>query len=974
MRLPQGSTLARPPLPLVVACTFDPFGFQAPLRLWFDRFVGLPTTLHWMGYGTAVEMLCDVGSAWNANGAGVNVLVLRLADLTPTRDPPPDLARRTLASLAHALAASSAARRGKTVVLLPPPDDGAPELTLRAELAARLCAVDGVQLVDGAPLLAALPGRFYCRFLDVVAHAPYSPAAMSALAAAAARQVARALGVTRKVVCLDCDGTLWRGAVGELGVGGVQIDECFVRAQRFFVRLQQRGLLLCLCTRNDEADVRAVLEQRQDELALRLEHVVAIKANWQAKSTNIVALADSLCLDLSTFIFVDDSPVECAEVAAACGASGLTVVQLPREPEHYAAFLEEHWAFDLPPLSSSKQTDEDSKRTVLYRELAERKKYAQEYVSNVSSQSLSASSMDAFVASLNLRTNFAPLSAHTIERAAQLTERTNQHNACKWPLTPARLELCAQRCACTTVEASDRFGHHGLVGLIAVENDLVEVAAGWEAKWDAASGESLPMQSCGGTAEGWEAGDESGRRGECGGSALALHVRGWLLSCRSLHIGIEFMMLRHLASVAKARGADWLAVHWRRSERNEPAAAFFFSLPGVRFEPCDESLVGLRPLDSASEACVEPNAAGSAPKGSPPLERQATPPEAEARTPRSAEQALAAAEAAVVHAIEHGVAPPLRDLPTSAELESIDRPTRRKLCHKLEALASKAREGAFARPRARQQLKLHIRGRIGLELCVHSLRGGCSMAECPFVHPRRSEGRAAAVRVALSLRGGWVAAQMNAAPVEPSRSPLPSGGAAPAAAAPAVQKTYGVVSQYKQRERPEAGVIFVPVHSAESAQVGFSHHAGAEKPSTTATHAAQEASAAASSQRVGFVTKSGSVTLHHETYRDIALALACHASEVHQWVASECERLKCLPESFREVWERVAAGDELLAAADDEDPPYEVSAMSAGLGEVSGEKELHARLRRQIRHSMHLMMQQANPGTYYAEIEHMAPT
>ena len=72
------------------------------------------------------------------------------------------------------------------------------------------------------------------------------------------------------------------------------------------------------------------------------------------------------------------------------------------------------------------------------------------------SQSLAASSMDAFVASLNLRTVFAPLHDDTLQRAAQLTDRTNQHNAYKWPLPAARLQLCATRCDCTTVEVCAR--------------------------------------------------------------------------------------------------------------------------------------------------------------------------------------------------------------------------------------------------------------------------------------------------------------------------------------------------------------------------------------------------------------------------------------------------------------------------------------------------------------------------------------
>ena len=104
--------------------------------------------------------------------------------------------------------------------------------------------------------------------------------------------------------------------------------------------------------------------------------------------------------------------------------------------------------------------------------------------------------------------------------------------------------------------------------------------------------------------------------------------------------------------------------------------------------------------------------------------------------------------------------------------------------------------------------------------------------------------------------------------------------------------------------------------------------------------------------------------------------MACHSGELHAWVAAECERTQRLPEAFKEVWARLEAGDELLAAAGGDENERVEQGPASEFAErgAMGENELHARLRRQIRHSMHVMMQQANPGSYYAEIEHMTPT
>ena len=113
---------------------------------------------------------------------------------------------------------------------------------------------------------------------------------------------------------------------------------------------------------------------------------------------------------------------------------------------------------------------------------------------------------------------------------------------------------------CLTAEAHDRFGQHGLVGLI--------VAEPHPAALDAAGATLL------------------GEGGESiAGAPAVLHVRCWLLSCRSLHLGIEHRMLRHLATIAHDASATHLGIHWIKGSRNEAAATFFASLPGVVFAP-----------------------------------------------------------------------------------------------------------------------------------------------------------------------------------------------------------------------------------------------------------------------------------------------------------------------------------------------------------------------------------------------------
>eukprot|EP00315_Gephyrocapsa_oceanica_P054617 CAMPEP_0185491398 /NCGR_PEP_ID=MMETSP1366-20130426/14668_1 /TAXON_ID=38817 /ORGANISM="Gephyrocapsa oceanica, Strain RCC1303" /LENGTH=472 /DNA_ID=CAMNT_0028100157 /DNA_START=87 /DNA_END=1501 /DNA_ORIENTATION=+ len=462
--LPTPSTFSDglAPTRIVVACTFDPLGLQGPLHVWLHSLTGLRCEISWVGYGMVLDAVADASSAWGSNDGGLNVLLLRWCDMHRANY---SALEDAAALLLEALRASIARRGAPTLVLLPPPaadgDGGEAATALTAELRAigGACVV-----VDSGELRCALGSlrRFHSPFLDQVAHSPYSPEACSVFAASISREVARWRAPRKKVYCLDCDNTLWGGAVGELGPHGVALSDAFLAVQRRFVERQRRGALLCLVSRNVEEDVRAVLRERRDELLLREEHVVAIRAAPDMrKSAAVLDLAATLCLDATAFTFVDDSPFECADVAARAAPRGVAVVHVPREPEAIAAYLDACWALDEPPPATSTggpaaPTAEDLARTSLYRQLDERKSFV--------SSAAAASSMDAFAASFNLRVDIGLLDEEAAARAAQLTERTNQHNACKCALSAPRLLRCTRGRTCLTVDASDRFGHHGLIG------------------------------------------------------------------------------------------------------------------------------------------------------------------------------------------------------------------------------------------------------------------------------------------------------------------------------------------------------------------------------------------------------------------------------------------------------------------------------------------------------------------------------
>ena len=134
----------------------------------------------------------------------------------------------------------------------------------------------------------------------------------------------------RKVVVVDCDNTLWRGVVGEVGAEGVDFDAGHRALHAHARAAGRRRHAGRLCSKNEESDVWRVFETRAI-FGLRREHIVGAAINWQPKSQNLRALASRLNLGLDSFVFIDDNPVECAEVRADCPE--VLTLQWPQEPE-----------------------------------------------------------------------------------------------------------------------------------------------------------------------------------------------------------------------------------------------------------------------------------------------------------------------------------------------------------------------------------------------------------------------------------------------------------------------------------------------------------------------------------------------------------------------------------------------------------------------------------------------------------------
>lgn len=453
---------------VVVAATFTADPVVDSLEL-FMRETGLELPVALAPYGQVFQELLDRSRPFSRNRSGVNLVLVRFDDWL--RDGGGDHAQREARAKLESLVRDLVAALRDAAQALPTPivlcvcpsalaHDSPPEV--RAFLTAlESSLLEGVGDLPSVHVLSKdrigphgdsdgsgdSGGSIFDRQSDRLAQLPYTPAFFARLGMALARVVHALKSPPRKVLALDCDHTLWKGAVGEDGIAGIEITPQYRALQDFALAKKNAGMVLCLASKNVESDVLDVFRGR-DEMRLREQDIAAMRVNWLPKSENLKSLAAELNLGLDSFVFVDDSPVECAEVAANC--PGVLVLRLPVDGD-FPAFLENVW-----PLDQLRVTEEDRQRTESYRQNKERLRHQQ-----------STTNFGDFLESLELRIDITPVRAENQARASQLTQRTNQFNLTTRRRTEGEMaQLGAQGLECRVVEVKDRFGDYGLVGLM----------------------------------------------------------------------------------------------------------------------------------------------------------------------------------------------------------------------------------------------------------------------------------------------------------------------------------------------------------------------------------------------------------------------------------------------------------------------------------------------------------------------------
>lgn len=371
---------------------------------------------------------------------------------------------------------------------------------------------------------AAIDARFQLRF-----RAPYSARACDEMARRLV--LAQRAGRTRyKALVLDCDGTLWGGVVGEDGVEGIALDphqypgNAFWSVQHTYLALQRQGVLLCLASKNEPADVAAALRDHPSQV-IRESDVIVSKVSWDDKATSLRAIAGELNIGLDSLVFVDDSPFEVEGVRAQLPE--VTTFRVPREPWAYpalAARIAELFANGAPAAAAPGKTDQYRLRATVE---GERARHATEA---------------DYLRSLQLEVDLRTDERMALERITELTAKSNQFNLTTRRYGAAELAAAMDSPDATvlSLHVRDRFGDHGLTGVAVVRFD----------------------------------------------SPVA-HVDAFLMSCRVIGRGIERACWPLVAALAAARDCTELHASYLPTAKNPQVARFWDDL-GLRLAAEDD--------------------------------------------------------------------------------------------------------------------------------------------------------------------------------------------------------------------------------------------------------------------------------------------------------------------------------------------------------------------------------------------------
>lgn len=339
---------------------------------------------------------------------------------------------------------------------------------------------------------------------------PFSPKYLPVYADYICRLLAARRGKSRRCLILDLDNTLWGGVIGDDGLDGILIGngdptgEAHLHLQRTVLALRDRGIVLAVSSKNEDATARLPFRSHPDML-LKESHIAVFQANWLDKATNIREIAKTLSLGLESLVFLDDNPVERMQVRRELPQ--VAIPELPEDPAEFSRYLIAAGYFEAITFS-----DEDQKRAEFYQNNAKRIEILNQ-----------SSDMHSYLVALDMEITLSKFDQQGRTRITQLISKSNQFNLTSKRYTEpqiAQLEN-SEKHFTRQVRLKDVLGDNGMISVVICEKH----------------------------SDRWK-------------------IDTWLMSCRVLGRRVEEAILQDLVNCAKVAGVDFLEGEYIPSSRN----------------------------------------------------------------------------------------------------------------------------------------------------------------------------------------------------------------------------------------------------------------------------------------------------------------------------------------------------------------------------------------------------------------------
>lgn len=357
-------------------------------------------------------------------------------------------------------------------------------------------------------------------------------------------------GKFKKCIILDLDNTLWGGVIGDDGLEGIQlghglgIGKAFTEFQMWIKKLKNRGIIICVCSKNDEDKAREPFEKHPD-MVLCLDDISVFMANWETKVDNIRQIQQILNIGFDSMVFIDDNPFERNIVKE--HITGITVPDMPQDPSCYLEYL---YSLNLFETASYSAADKD--RTEQYQVQAKRAKFRKSFTNEAD-----------FLKSLNMASKVEGFTKFNIPRVAQLSQRSNQFNLRTVRYTENQITAIENDSEQQGFSFSleDKFGYNGLIAVVILQKK----------------------------------------------DRYTLFIDTWFMSCRVLKRGMENFTLNTIVSWARENGYKRIIGEYLQTAKNGMVKNHYPSLGFTPIDGCDTAQYILNIENYAEKECYIKN-------------------------------------------------------------------------------------------------------------------------------------------------------------------------------------------------------------------------------------------------------------------------------------------------------------------------------------------------------------------------------